>query len=563
MQGRNRPWIKAWALACGLVLQALVLVPQHAGAQNRDPNAPFRDAYDVQYGRRLVGSWSGTISGSSVSQADGQMEGQAVFMRRGYEGRDDFGLILHDHRHRDDQTFSEIGINSIPCGPSPGVTRAIHPIEVQNAGGGYATALFINRLARAPAGFQAFPAYGPELDSPATVETEWTEDTFTLRLSGPMISGVLPVRENGTFDYERQREGELDEIHLSAEFTLERTPETADLFDRTLCEQKDFIQVVETLPESGRENVVLEGANFYIEFDTDIERTTLDETTVFMTTRNPGGGPIFVATELSLVSPDRVEVSPTEPLLWGTVYDIEVVSGENGLRGRDEEMLERDFSFSISTLVDPEDIRLEIHQVSRDAPLVHGKPAAGRIFVEWEERDDVHPAWQVLNYPVVAEIRDNRDEPVFPELSARVRRPDLLSDEDRRLGEHSLNLFDWTPTPGVLNSLASWFVAAECRVMTASDGMAGLSSFAQIRPDLVVTDIIMPDHEGVEAIMAMKARDATVPILAISGGGRIGPGDFLSLALKLGADAALPKPFRSHELLAVSANLLSTAAKAA
>ena len=96
MQGRNRPWIKAWALACGLVLQALVLVPQHAGAQNRDPNAPFRDAYDVQYGRRLVGSWSGTISGSSVSQADGQMEGQAVFMRRGYEGRDDFGLILHD-----------------------------------------------------------------------------------------------------------------------------------------------------------------------------------------------------------------------------------------------------------------------------------------------------------------------------------------------------------------------------------------------------------------------------------------------------------------------------------
>ena len=484
MQGRNRPWIKAWALACGLVLQALVLVPQHAGAQNRDPNAPFRDAYDVQYGRRLVGSWSGTISGSSVSQADGQMEGQAVFMRRGYEGRDDFGLILHDHRHRDDQTFSEIGINSIPCGPSPGVTRAIHPIEVQNAGGGYATALFINRLARAPAGFQAFPAYGPELDSPATVETEWTEDTFTLRLSGPMISGVLPVRENGTFDYERQREGELDEIHLSAEFTLERTPETADLFDRTLCEQKDFIQVVETLPESGRENVVLEGANFYIEFDTDIERTTLDETTVFMTTRNPGGGPIFVATELSLVSPDRVEVSPTEPLLWGTVYDIEVVSGENGLRGRDEEMLERDFSFSISTLVDPEDIRLEIHQVSRDAPLVHGKPAAGRIFVEWEERDDVHPAWQVLNYPVVAEIRDNRDEPVFPELSARVRRPDLLSDEDRRLGEHSLNLFDWTPTPG-----------------------ASPTEFtATVRPENPYPETAEPEPESVDHTMEYAAR---------------------------------------------------------
>lgn len=115
----------------------------------------------------------------------------------------------------------------------------------------------------------------------------------------------------------------------------------------------------------------------------------------------------------------------------------------------------------------------------------------------------------------------------------------------------------------LLKSIASWFMAAECRVMTASDGRAGLSSFAQLRPDLVVTDIIMPDHEGVEAIMAMKALDPTVPILAISGGGRIGPGEFLSLALKLGADAALAKPFRSQELLAASAKVLGQAAKAA
>lgn len=110
--------------------------------------------------------------------------------------------------------------------------------------------------------------------------------------------------------------------------------------------------------------------------------------------------------------------------------------------------------------------------------------------------------------------------------------------------------------PVLLKSIASSFAAAECRVMTALDGKSGLSGFLQARPNLVVTDIIMPDHEGVEAIMAMKARDATVPILAISGGGRVGPGEFLSLALKLGADAALAKPFRSQDLLAVSANLL-------
>lgn len=115
----------------------------------------------------------------------------------------------------------------------------------------------------------------------------------------------------------------------------------------------------------------------------------------------------------------------------------------------------------------------------------------------------------------------------------------------------------------LLKALAGWFAAAGCRVMTAADGRLGLTHFEQIRPDLVVTDIIMPEREGVETILAMKARDRTVPILAISGGGGLGPGEFLSLALSLGADGALAKPFRSRELLTMSENLLSKAAKAA
>jgi len=115
----------------------------------------------------------------------------------------------------------------------------------------------------------------------------------------------------------------------------------------------------------------------------------------------------------------------------------------------------------------------------------------------------------------------------------------------------------------LLKTLATWYAAAGCRVMTAPDGKAGFMNFEQIRPDLVVTDIIMPDREGIETIMAMKGRDATVPILAISGGGRLGATEFLSLALGLGADAALAKPFRSREILAVSANLLGPASKAA
>jgi DNA-binding response OmpR family regulator len=117
--------------------------------------------------------------------------------------------------------------------------------------------------------------------------------------------------------------------------------------------------------------------------------------------------------------------------------------------------------------------------------------------------------------------------------------------------------------PVLLKTLAGWYASAGCRVMTASNGAIGLTHFQQIRPDLVVTDIIMPEREGVETILAMKAQDRSVPILAISGGGRLGPGEFLSLALGLGADSVLAKPFRSKELLTISENLLDKAAKAA
>lgn len=115
--------------------------------------------------------------------------------------------------------------------------------------------------------------------------------------------------------------------------------------------------------------------------------------------------------------------------------------------------------------------------------------------------------------------------------------------------------------PVLLNTLAGWYASAGCRVMTARDGAVGLTHFDQIRPDLVVTDIVMPEREGAETILAMKGRDRSVPILAISGGGRVGPGEFLSLALRLGADAVLPKPFRSQELLTLSGKLLGEAAK--
>lgn len=73
--------------------------------------------------------------------------------------------------------------------------------------------------------------------------------------------------------------------------------------------------------------------------------------------------------------------------------------------------------------------------------------------------------------------------------------------------------------PILLKNMAACFTAAGCAVMTAGDGVIGLKRFEENRPDVVITDIIMPDREGVETIMSMKTHDPSVPILAISGSG--------------------------------------------
>lgn len=108
----------------------------------------------------------------------------------------------------------------------------------------------------------------------------------------------------------------------------------------------------------------------------------------------------------------------------------------------------------------------------------------------------------------------------------------------------------------MLRALGQAFQRAGCRIVGARDGEEGLTRFLERTPDLVVTDILMPNREGVETILAMKAKAPDVKILAISGGGRLGAEQILELARRLGADAVLPKPFRSAEILAVAHRLL-------
>jgi CheY-like chemotaxis protein len=91
-------------------------------------------------------------------------------------------------------------------------------------------------------------------------------------------------------------------------------------------------------------------------------------------------------------------------------------------------------------------------------------------------------------------------------------------------------------------------------VREAADGRAGLRLFRAMRPRLVITDLVMPEQEGIETIRTMSREAPEIPILAISGAA--GP-LYLPMATSLGATATLAKPFGADELLAIVAGLLS------
>lgn len=87
-------------------------------------------------------------------------------------------------------------------------------------------------------------------------------------------------------------------------------------------------------------------------------------------------------------------------------------------------------------------------------------------------------------------------------------------------------------------------------VELAENGKKGLELLKRISPKVIVTDLIMPEKEGIEMIVEMRKAGHKCKIIAMSGGGRIGNTDFLSIAKKFGADDVLAKPFDPDDLIA-------------
>ena len=87
------------------------------------------------------------------------------------------------------------------------------------------------------------------------------------------------------------------------------------------------------------------------------------------------------------------------------------------------------------------------------------------------------------------------------------------------------------------------------QVLIANDGVEGIKSYYQFGPDLIITDIIMPEKDGIEVIVEVLKDNPELPIIAISGGRRAVTADFnLDSAEMLGVKGILQKPF-THEQL--------------
>ncbi len=93
-------------------------------------------------------------------------------------------------------------------------------------------------------------------------------------------------------------------------------------------------------------------------------------------------------------------------------------------------------------------------------------------------------------------------------------------------------------------------------VLEAENGKDAIVHFKPALTDLVVTDLIMPEEDGLKVVIKLKELKPSIKIIAISGGGKAGPASYLNLAKALGADAIYTKPFSVNDLIAKIEELL-------
>ena len=101
--------------------------------------------------------------------------------------------------------------------------------------------------------------------------------------------------------------------------------------------------------------------------------------------------------------------------------------------------------------------------------------------------------------------------------------------------------------------------AAGYDVVVAPNGRAGLEIHRERPAEVVITDIFMPEQEGLETIQELRRQSPSPKIIAISGGGSLGTLEYLPAAQEFGADRAIGKPFDCEVMVAAVREMLGAA----
>ena len=106
--------------------------------------------------------------------------------------------------------------------------------------------------------------------------------------------------------------------------------------------------------------------------------------------------------------------------------------------------------------------------------------------------------------------------------------------------------------------IVSYFTANDYTVIEAVGGRSALQKFSTINVDVVITDLIMPDMEGIETIRELHKLKPDIKIIALSGGGSLSPSGYLNIASKMGAQYSFSKPVSLEILKDAVEKLLKT-----
>lgn len=101
----------------------------------------------------------------------------------------------------------------------------------------------------------------------------------------------------------------------------------------------------------------------------------------------------------------------------------------------------------------------------------------------------------------------------------------------------------------VRDMLAQVLERSSHNIITAQDGEEATEALKTHKPDIMITDIIMPKKSGVTLISEVKNKHPSMEIIAISGGGRLDPTGYLDLSESLGATISFEKPVDNTALL--------------